>query len=53
MTDDLVEAKSGLLETAGGVSTKPSLIVHSGGGAEKRFIEFFAAQIGNRNTRET
>jgi site-specific recombinase XerD len=30
----------------------PSLIVRAGGNAEKRFLEFFAAQIRNRNTRE-
>jgi hypothetical protein len=30
----------------------PSLIVRAGGAAEKRFLEFFAAQIRNRNTRE-
>ncbi len=29
----------------------PSLIVRAGGHAEKRFLEFFAAQIRNRNTR--
>jgi site-specific recombinase XerD len=30
----------------------PALIVRAGGQAEKRFLEFFAAQIRNRNTRE-
>jgi hypothetical protein len=30
----------------------PSLIVRAGGKAEKRVVEFFAAQIRNRNTRE-
>jgi site-specific recombinase XerD len=30
----------------------PALIVRAGGAAEKRFLEFFAAQIRNRNTRE-
>jgi integrase/recombinase XerD len=52
MTGALVEAKSGLLETANSASAMPSLIVHAGTNAEKRFIEFFAAQIRNRNTRE-
>ena len=47
---DLVEVKSGVLETAGGASAMPLLIVRAG--AEKRFLEFFAAQIRNRNTRE-
>jgi len=41
MTGELVEAKSGGLES-----------VRAGGAAEKRFLEFFAAQIRNRNTRE-
>jgi len=30
----------------------PSLIVRAGGNAERRYLEFFAAQIRNRNTRE-
>ncbi|MBK1725089.1 integrase [Thiocystis violacea] len=30
----------------------PALIARAGGQAEKRFLEFFAAQIRNRNTRE-
>ena len=50
---DLVEATSGLLETANGASVMPSLIVRARGNAQKRFVEFFAAQIRNRNTRET
>jgi hypothetical protein len=29
----------------------PALIARAGGNAEKRFLEFFAAQIRNRNTR--
>jgi site-specific recombinase XerD len=52
MTGKLAEAKSGVLETAGGGSGMPPLIARAGGNAEKRFIEFFAAQIRNRNTRE-
>jgi hypothetical protein len=51
MTGELVAATSGVLETAGGGSGMPALIVHAGGGAEKRFPELFAAQIRNRNTR--
>jgi len=37
---------------AGAGSGVPALIRRAGGGAEKRFLEFFAAQIRNRNTRE-
>lgn len=51
MTGELVKTKSGLLDGAGGASNMPALIVRAGGNAEKRFIEFFAAQIRNRNTR--
>jgi hypothetical protein len=50
MTGELIEATSGLLETAGGASAMPGLIVRAGGDAQKRFIEFFAAQIRNKNT---
>jgi site-specific recombinase XerD len=50
MTGELVTRKSGVLETADGASAMPSLIVRAG--AEKRFLEFFAAQIRNRSTRE-
>ena len=52
MTGDLVTRKSGVLKTADGTSRMPALIVRAGGHAEKRFLEFFAAQIRNRNTRE-
>jgi hypothetical protein len=52
MTGELVAAKSGVLESSGGGSSMLSLIARAGGGAEKRFLEFFAAQIRNRNTRE-
>jgi integrase/recombinase XerD len=52
MMGELVTTKSGLLGTRDGVSGMPSLIARAGGRAEKRFIEFFAAQIRNRNTRE-
>jgi len=50
MTGELVAATSGVLETAGGASGMPALIVRAR--AEKRFLEFFAAQIRNGNTRE-
>ena len=49
MTNDLVTRESGVLEIADGASAMPSLIVRAGGHAEKRFLEFFAAQIRNRN----
>jgi len=52
MTGELVETKSGVSGTAGGGSGMPVLIARAGGNAEKRFLEFFAAQIRNRNTRE-
>ena len=52
MTGELVTAKSGVLETAGNLSGMPALIVRAGANAQKRFLEFFAAQIRNRNTRE-
>jgi site-specific recombinase XerD len=52
MTGDLIETKSRALETVGSAAAMPSLIVRAGGHAEKRFLEFFAAQIRNRNTRE-
>jgi hypothetical protein len=47
MTGELVKAKSGVLEAVGGASGIPALIVRAG--AEKRFPEFFAVQIRNRN----
>lgn len=52
MTGELVTAKSGVLESARDTPGLPSLIVRAGGGAERRYLEFFAAQIRNRNTRE-
>jgi site-specific recombinase XerD len=52
MTGELVTAKSGLSKTVAGAAGMPALIVRAGGAAEKRFVEFFAAQIRNRNTRE-
>ncbi len=52
MADDLIATTSTVLETGNGVRNVPSLVVKAGGGAQKRFIEFFAAQIRNKNTRE-
>jgi site-specific recombinase XerD len=52
MTGELVSAKSGVLTASGGAPGLPSLIVRAGGNAERRYLEFFAAQIRNRNTRE-
>ncbi len=52
MKGELVEAKSGALETSDDTAAMPALIVRAGTQAEKRFLEFFAAQIRNRNTHE-
>jgi hypothetical protein len=52
MANELVSAKSGVLTASGVAPGLPSLIVRAGGGAERRYLEFFAAQIRNRNTRE-
>ena len=52
MTGELTTTKSRGLVTDNGGLGMPSLIVRAGGQAEKRFLEFFAAQIRNRNTRE-
>jgi hypothetical protein len=38
MTGELVTAKSGLLEPAGGASGMPSLIARAGGDTENRFL---------------
>lgn len=52
MTGELVTGRSGSLTTSVGASGLPSLIVRAGGVAERRYLEFFAARIRNRNTRE-
>jgi site-specific recombinase XerD len=52
MANELVSAKSGVLTAAGDAPGLPSLIVRAGDGAKRRYLEFFAAQIRNRNTRE-
>lgn len=52
MTGELITAKSGGLEATGNALGLPSLIARAGGDAERRYLEFFAARIRNRNTRE-
>jgi site-specific recombinase XerD len=52
MAGDLIAATSGVMGTGNGARNVPILVVQAGGNAQKRFIEFFAAQIRNRNTRE-
>ena len=42
----------GVLERGWGAGSVPSLIVNAGGEAQKRFIEFFTANIRNTNARE-
>jgi site-specific recombinase XerD len=44
--------KSGVLTASGVAPGLPSLIVRAGGDAKRRYLQFFAAQIRNRNTRE-
>jgi hypothetical protein len=52
MTGELITGKSGSLTTSVGAPGLPSLIVRAGDDAARRYLEFFAAQIRNRNTRE-
>ncbi len=52
MADDLIAATNKVLETGNGAWSVPTLVARAGGDAKKRFIEFFAAQIRKRNTRE-
>jgi len=52
MAGEIVQVGNGVLTTASGSQVLPAIIVQAGGDAQKRFIEFFAAQIRNRNTRE-
>jgi site-specific recombinase XerD len=52
MAGDSIAATSGGLKTGNGTRSVPALVVQAGGDAQKRFIEFFAAQIRNLNTRE-
>ena len=51
MANELVSAKSGVLTASGDAPGLPSLITRAGGDVERRYLEFFAAQIRNRNTR--
>ena len=52
MTNELTNSKLNYLEKAIASGAVPSIIVDAGGDASKRYLEFFAAQIRNRNTRE-
>jgi integrase/recombinase XerD len=51
MAADLITASDAVRDTGYGARNLPSLVVSAGGNAQKRFIEFFAAQIRNKNTR--
>jgi hypothetical protein len=48
---ELARRQEQTLQIRGG-SSLPSLIVDAGENAAEKFIEFFTAQIRNRNTRE-
>jgi len=52
MAGELIAATNTILDTGSGARTMPSLVVRAGEGAQRRYIEFFVAQIRNRNTRE-
>ena len=52
MAEDLITATEAVRNSGYGARNLPSLVVSAGVNAQKRFIEFFAAQIRNRNTRE-
>jgi site-specific recombinase XerD len=49
---ELFTAQSGVLTASVDVQGLPSLIVRAGGDAKRRYLEFFAARIRNRSTRE-
>ncbi|MGH9396897.1 MAG: site-specific integrase [Terriglobia bacterium] len=51
MTPELARRPDHALKIRGGASL-PSLIVNAGENAAEKFIEYFTAQIRNRNTRE-
>ncbi len=54
MTEDadaLVVANPGRLELERGLDVVPEIVARAGQRAAYRFLEFFAAQIRNRNTR--
>ena len=52
MTLELARRQDHTLQIRGGGTSLPSLIVDAGDNAAEKFIEFFTAQIRNRNTRE-
>jgi integrase/recombinase XerD len=52
MAEDLITATDAVRDTGYGARNLPALVVSAGSNAQKRFIEFFAAQIRNKNTRE-
>jgi integrase/recombinase XerD len=51
MSIELARRQDQILQIRGSVSL-PSLIVNAGDNAAEKFIDFFTAQIRNRNTRE-
>lgn len=52
MTAQLDFSDNATLQTTAGTQTLPTMIADAGDAAQKRFIEFFTAQIRNANTRE-
>ena len=51
MAEDLIAVTGVVRDTGYGTRNLPALVVSAGSDAQKRFIEFFAAQIRNKNTR--
>jgi site-specific recombinase XerD len=51
MTTEIVRREPGAELVAAGLTRLPQLIVQAGPQAAKRFLEFFAANIRNKNTR--
>ena len=52
MAGELTALKKRDLDVTVSGMVVPAIIAHAGGEAGKRFLEFFAAQIRNANTRE-
>ena len=52
MAERLIATTEAVRDTGYGARNLPALVASAGGDAQKRFIEFFAAQIRNKNTRE-
>jgi hypothetical protein len=52
MADELTAPKTRDLDVTVSGMVVPAIITGAGGEAGKRFLEFFAAQIRNANTRE-